>query len=303
MDAYCLHIWKTMSEGSGVKWSSIRAFATLTANNWFGDRAASMGAALSYYTVFSLGPILLVAINIAGWVWGRDATRDAVVGQIERLIGSDGAAAVTSILSGTSISGAGDGLLSSLLGLGLFLFTATAAFVQMQDDLNAIFPSERRSSSGILTFLSQRLLSVAMLIALGFIMLVSLLLDAALASATEYLGFDTVELAYVVLNTVVSWFLAIAVFALIYKVLPTRLMRWKPVLWGALCAGTLFILGKFLIGLYIGRADVASVFGAAGSLVTILLWVYYSAQILFLGAEVTKTLSSEIALAEYSDNR
>jgi membrane protein len=262
-----------------------------------------MGAALAYYTVFSLGPILLIAINVAGWIWGRDETRDAVVGQIERLIGTQGAEVVSSVLSGTSISHADSGVLSSLFGLGLFLLTSTAAFVQLQDDLNAIFPHKRAPSSGILTFLRQRLLSFAMLMALGFILLVSLLLDAALASATAYFGFDSVELAYAVLNTFVSWVLAIAVFALIFKTLPDRVLRWQPVLAGAFTAGSLFIVGKFVIGFYIGRADVVTVFGAAGSLVTVLLWVYYSAQILFLGAEVTKSFSPELSSAEIAKDK
>ncbi len=268
-------------------------FATRLLQGWSDDRAASMGAALAYYTVFSIGPILLVSIAIAGWIWGASEAQTAIFRQIEALVGEAGAKTLAEILTRTSIISPDGGFWSGIFGIGLFLLSSTAAFVQLQDDLDAIFHGHARPGSGFISFLWQRLLSLAMLMALGFLLLASLVLDAALASTSVYFGFEATELAYIALNTVTSWILAMIVFALVFKILPVAVLKWRPVLAGAVVSGTLFIIGKFLIGLYIGRANIVTVFGAAGSLITILLWIYYSAQILFLGAEVTKTLSPE----------
>lgn len=259
-----------------------------TISGWLEDRALSMGAALAYYTLFSLGPILLIAIATAGLVWGAEEVRLAVVHQIAELIGASGAEAIDALLAKTRILGAG--VVGAVIGVGSFLLASTALFVQIQDDLNTIFRAKRRSSGGIATFLRQRLLSFAILIALGFALLVSLALDAGLASATEYFGLDDLEMLYLAMNSFFSWLIAVAIFGLVFSVLPTERPSRRSLIAGALLSGTLLILGKFLIGFYLGRADVVSAYGAAGSLILVLLWVYYSSQTLFLGAELARAL-------------
>jgi membrane protein len=247
-----------------------------------------MGAALAYYTLFSMGPILLIAISIAGLVWGADEARIAVVHQIAELIGQTGADSIDGLLSHTRILGSGT--VGAVIGIGSFLLASTALFVQIQDDLNVIFKVQRRSSGNIAVFLQQRLLSFALLIALGFALLVSLALDAGLASVTAYFGLDELELFYLIVNTLLGWTIAVVIFALIFSVLPTKRPGRQATVAGALLSGTLLIVGKFLIGFYLGRADVVSAYGAAGSVVLILLWIYYSSQTLFLGAELARTL-------------
>lgn len=255
---------------------------------WLEDRALSMGAALAYYTLFALGPVLLVTISVAGFVWGSEASRQALVAQIAQLIGQSSAEAVEDILARTNLFGSG--LIGAVIGLAGFLLTATGVFVQVQDDLNLIFRAPKRSASGALQFVQQRVLSIAMLIVLGFILMISLALDAALASFSEYVGFDGLELIYLVLNTAISWCIAVAIFAVMFTVLPNIRLRRRSLVAGAMLSGTLLLIGKSLIGLYLGRADVISAYGAAGSLILILLWVYYSSQTLFLGAELASVL-------------
>lgn len=270
-------------------WSTAKSIIVSTVNGWIDDRGPSMGAALAYYTLFSLGPILLTAIGIASWVWGDEASRGAVIRQVEGLIGKEGAVAVDSLVATTAMFGSG--WLGTIIGLVTFFVTATAVFVQLQDDLNTIFESERKQTNGIIAFIWQRLISFAMLIALGFILMVSLALDAALASASEYFGMTDAEIVYAVANSILSWLLAVVVFGLIFSVLPARRPGRRSLIAGSFFSGTMFIVGKFLIAFYLGRADVVSGFGAAGSFVLILLWVYYSSQILFLGAEFTKAVA------------
>jgi membrane protein len=260
---------------------------------WSEDRALSMGAALAYYTLFSLGPVLLVTISIAGLVWGAEASRAAVVAQIGQLIGASGADAVDAVLSGTRLFGSG--LLGAIVGIGGFVFASTALFVQVQDDLNVILKAPKRSASGAVAFIQQRLISIAMLIVLGFVLMISLALDAALASVSAFVGFNDVELIYLALNFLLGWFIAVLIFTLMFAVLPSVKLGRRALFAGAVLSGTLLVVGKSLIGLYLGRADVVSAYGAAGSLILILLWVYYSSQTLFLGAELAAAIENESA--------
>lgn len=267
--------------------------AKATIIGWLEDRALSMGAALAYYTLFSLGPVLFIAIAIAGLVWGADEVRSGVVSQISALIGRSGADAIDALITQTRIFGSG--VVGAIIGIGSFLLASTALFVQIQDDLNAIFRVRQRSAGGIAAFLRQRLLSFAILIALGFALLISLALDAALASFTEYLGLDELETLYFIMNAVFGWLIATAIFALLFAALPTRRPSRRAIIAGALLSATLLTIGKFLIGFYLGRADVVSAYGAAGSLILVLLWVYYSSQTLFLGAEFARCLDEALA--------
>lgn len=247
-----------------------------------------MGAALAYYTLFSLGPVLLVTISVAGLVWGHAASREAIVSQIGQLIGISGATAVDSILAGTNLFGSG--ILGAVIGVLGFLFTSTGVFVQIQDDLNVIFRAPKRSAGSTFEFVRQRLLSIAMLIVLGFVLMISLALDAALAAFSAFIGSDGLEFLYLGLNALLGWVIAVAIFAIMFAVLPSIRLRRGPLMAGAILSGSLLVIGKSLIGIYLGRADVISAYGAAGSLILILLWVYYSSQTLYLGAEMASVL-------------
>ena len=263
---------------------------------WRADYAASMGAALAYYTLFSLAPLLLIVISVAGLVFGEAAARGEIQVQLDTLMGPHSASAVQDLLA--SVHQPAKGVAATLLGLALLLAGAASVFGELEDALDRIWRvpaaanskgSANGSSNGWLTLLRSRLLSYGMILALGFLLTVSLVISALLAALGHTLkpvfeGWHTV----VALGSAVGGFLLAAlVFALIFKVMPRVHVMWKDVWIGALFTAILFALGKSLIGLYIGRSGVASGFGAAGSLVVILLWVYWSAQILLIGAEFT----------------
>jgi membrane protein len=256
---------------------------------WRADYAASMGAALAYYTMFSLAPLLLIVISVAGLVFGEAAARGEIQVQLDTLMGPNSASAVQNLL--VSVHQPAKGVAATLLGLGLLLAGAASVFGELQDALDRIWrvPARGGPSHGWLTLLRSRLLSFGMILALGFLLTVSLVISALVAA----LG-HTLEPVFAGWQSVVSlgsaaggFLLAALVFALIFKVMPRVHVQWKDVWVGALFTAALFALGKSLIGVYIGRSGVASGFGAAGSLVVILLWVYWSAQILLLGAEFT----------------
>ena len=263
---------------------------------WRADYAASMGAALAYYTLFSLAPLLLIVISVAGLVFGEAAARGEIQVQLDTLMGPHTASAVQDLLA--SVHQPAKGVAATLLGLALLLAGAASVFGELEDALDSIWrvPAiadskgpANGSTNGWLALLRSRLLSYGMILALGFLLTVSLVISALLASLGHTLkpvfeGWHTV----VALGSAVGGFLLAAlVFALIFKVMPRVHVMWKDVWVGALFTAVLFALGKSLIGLYIGRSGVASGFGAAGSLVVILLWVYWSAQILLIGAEFT----------------
>lgn len=258
---------------------------------WWGDRALSLGAAIAFYTVFSLAPMLLAIIAVAGLVFGREAAQGAIVAQIGGLIGVKEAEAIQAMIA--SASDFGSGVLGITIGIITFLLVATGAFVELQDDLNLIWKAKPSEASGVVFFIKSRLLSLAMLAAIGFLLLVSLSVDAALSAISSYLN-ETLPLASVVLQAL-NFFFALTVatffFAVIFKFLPDVPIAWRDTWVGAFVTAALFTSGKFLIGLYLGRSGVASSYGAAASIITILLWVYYSSQILLFGAEFTKAYS------------
>ncbi len=257
-------------------------------NAWMDDHAQSMGAALSYYTIFSLAPMLLIAISIAGLVFGRDAAQGAVVEQLRALIGEAAAQGVQDLLR--NVSKPSSGVFATATGLVVLVVGATSVFAELQDDLNRIWEAPvRAKASGWWTLLRTRLLSMGMILAIGFLMLVSLAASAAFdafaAWSASPLG-SWEPLAHGV-NFVVSFGLTTAMFALIYRFMPDATIEWRDVGIGALVTAFLFSVGKYAIGLYIGKSALASGFGAAGSLAVLLAWVYYSAQIFLFGAEFT----------------
>lgn len=246
------------------------------------DRAASMGAALAYYTAFSIVPLLVIVIGVAGLAFGRNAAQAAVVDQLRDLIGPAGSDAIKQML--IKSSEVGTGLLTTLVGLALLLIGATTAFVELQDDLDRIWKAQPRAGSGIVNLFRSRLLSFGMVLSVGFLLTVSLVLSAVVAALGPTV-FGDMEILLQAINFALSLAVITLLFAMIYKVLPNVHTAWSDVWVGAGITALLFAVGKELIGLYIAKTSVASSFGAAGPFVIIMLWIYYSTQIFLFGAE------------------
>ena len=262
--------------------------ARQVANSWVDDYAPSMGAALAYYTMFSLAPLLLIVISVAGLVFGQDAARGEIAGQLRSLMGAQGASAVQALLA--SVHRPAEGAAATAAGVVVLFVGATSVFGELQNSLDRIWRvSAQRRTSGWIALVRARLLSFGMVLAIGFLLIVSLVVSAALATADRWLVpiFGSWYAVAATTNAVGGFLLVSAMFALIYKVMPRAYVQWKDVWIGAVFTALLFTLGKSLIGWYVGRSGIVSGFGAAGSLVIILLWVYYSAQIFLIGAEFT----------------
>ena len=261
---------------------------TQVTRSWLDDYAPSMGAALAFYTLFSLAPLLLIVVSVAGMAFGEDAARGEIAHQLQSLMGARAAASVQDVL--VSVDQPAQGLLATLLGFFLLLIGATTVFGELQDALDRIWrvPTANRSN-GWLGLVRARLLSFGMILAVGFLLTVSLLLSAALAMMGRWWmplfggWYAMAEVA----NGIGSFVLNAVMFALIYKVMPRVNVPWRDVWTGAIFTTLLFSLGKSLMGAWIGSSSIVSGFGAAGSLVLLLLWVYYSAQVFLLGAEFT----------------
>jgi membrane protein len=263
---------------------------------WWADRALSLGAAIAFYTLFALAPVLLAAISVAGLVFGREAAQGAMVGELGALIGTEGASAIETMIA--SARDAESSILGMTLGIGTFLILASGAFVELQDALNIIWKARPPAHWGI-AMIRSRVLSLALIFGIGFVLMVSLAIDAGLTAIGTYLGgaLSGLPTILLVMNFALSLGVAIVLFAMIFKVLPEVEVAWHDVWVGAAITGLMFTLGKFLIGFYLGKSGVTSSYGAAASIVTVLLWVYYSSQILLFGAEFTK------AYAEHRGSR
>lgn len=258
-----------------------------TIEGFIADDAFSRGASIAYFTLFSLAPVLLVVIAVAGLVFGQEAAQGAVVDQLSGLMGRETAEALQAMIS--SASDRMTGAIATLIGLATILLAATGVFGEVQLALNAIWKAKSRRST-MSRLLRARLASFGLVIALGFVLMVSLALSAVLAAFAKFLKqtFPAAELALEAVDLVISIALISGMFAVMYKVLPDRPVRWRDVAMGALVATGLFEGGKHLIALYIGQTNIASSFGAAGALIVLLLWIFYSAQIFLLGAEFTR---------------
>jgi membrane protein len=255
---------------------------------WSSDYAPSMGAALSYYTVFSIAPLLLIVISIAGLVYGEDAARGAVFYQVRGMMGDAAAIALQGLLA--SVHKPGQSIVAATVGIVLLIVGATSVFGELQSALDRIWRTpERAKQGGLWQLVRTRLVSFAMIVGIGILLIASLFASAALAFLENWWGtlFGAQALVASALNILFSYLIVTVMFAMIYKIMPRVRIAWRDVWTGAAMTGILFTVGKYLIGLYIGRSGVSSTFGAAGSLVVILLWVYYSAQIFLLGAEFT----------------
>ena len=255
---------------------------------WIDDYAPSMGAALSYYTVFSLAPLLLIVIAVAGLVFGEEAASGELFDQLRDLMGADAAYSVQSLLA--SVNTPSKGIISTVIGVAVMMIGATTVFGELQGALDRIWRAPKKpGNSGVFSLLRTRLLSFGMILGIAFLLMVSLVLGAVIAAMGKWWGsvFGGWEVLAQVVNLLIGFGLTTAVFAMIYKLMPSVRVEWHDVWLGALVTALLFTVGKFLIGLYIGKSGVASGFGAAGSLVVVFVWVYYSAQIFLLGAEFT----------------
>lgn len=255
---------------------------------WWNDRAMSLGASIAFFTVFSLAPILLAAIAVAGLAFGREAAQGAIVGELGGLIGTKEASALEAMIA--SASNVGSGLIGTTVGIVTFLLLVTGAVVELQDDLNIIWKAKPPASYGILDFVCTRLVSLALILGIGFLLLVSLVIDTGLTAIGHYLeaNFSGATAILRFLNSLVAFVIATLLFAMMFKMLPAVDLRWSDVWTGSLVTALLFTIGKFLIGYYLGKSNVASSYGAAASVITILLWIYYSSLILLFGAEFTK---------------
>lgn len=260
-----------------------------TVDCWSRHDAATQSAALAYFTVFSLAPFLLVVIALAGAVFGEDAVRGQIVAEFQGLMGRDAAAAVQSLLQKAVLPDSRRAF-ANVIGIALVLVGTTAVFVQLQEALNKVWEVAPRPGPLLSSLLKKRFVSFALVLAVGFLLFVSLVLSAALAAIESYLArHGTLPVAVVAAgNNVLSFAILVVLTGLIYRILPDASITWREVGLGALFTSTLLTAGKWLIGLYLGRAAVASLFGAAGSLIVLLLWIYYSSCILLFGAELTR---------------
>ncbi|MEO7760305.1 MAG: YihY/virulence factor BrkB family protein [Casimicrobiaceae bacterium] len=267
---------------------AIWALARDSVSAWIDDFAPSMGAAISYYTVFSIAPLLLIVIAIAGFVLGRDAASGKIFAELQGMLGTEGAAAIQGMVK--SASDPAKSTLGTIIGVVTLLIGATTVFAELQSALDRIWRAPAATKSeGIWTLLRTRFLSFGMILAIGFLLLISLVVSAGLSTLGNWWApfFGGWSILLQTLNLVVSVAIVTVMFGVIYKYLPRAHIGWHDVWIGAVVTGLLFTIGKFLIGLYIGKTGVASGFGAAGSIVVVLVWVYYSAQIFLLGAEFT----------------
>jgi membrane protein len=257
---------------------------------WKEDDALQLGAALAYYTIFSIAPLLLIVIAVAGLVWGREAAEGQIYRQFDNLVGAQGAAALQTMVGNAARQGDKTGILATVVAAVTALFGATGVFAQLQSALNRIWNVEPKPDRGILSFVMTRVISFGMILGIGFLLLVSLVVSAGLAAVNSYMSglIPGAESVFQVIHFVIAFGVVTLLFAMIYRFLPDVKIAWRDVWIGAAITALLFTIGKFAIGLYLGHSSAASVFGAAGSLVVVLLWIYYSTQILFFGAELTQ---------------
>lgn len=259
-----------------------------TFKEWNEDKASRLAAALAYYTVFSIAPLLIIVIAIAGAVFGEEAARGEIFRQIKGLVGTDGA-----IFIETAIKNANKpqtGTIASIISILLLLLGATGLFTELQDSLNTIWEVKPKPGRGFINIIRQRFLSFAMVLGIGFLLLVSLVISAVLSALVTYFSnlLPGVDFLWQLVSFLLSFAITTVLFALIFKVLPDVKITWSDVAIGAIITSVLFSIGRFLLGQYLGNSSFGSAYGAAGSLVVILAWVYYAAQILFFGAEFTQ---------------
>ncbi|HJT82472.1 MAG TPA: YihY/virulence factor BrkB family protein [Chthoniobacterales bacterium] len=284
-----MHATSAESESRAQGWRGAWRLIKTTFTEWWHDDTFRYAASLAFYTIFSLAPVLLIAVGVASFFFARDVATEKIVAEVQRMVGSEGARAVHQVLDASK--GFGKSLWAIAAGLTTFLLGATAVFAELQIALNRVWDVRAQPRRGvILTFLLDRLRSFALALGVGFLLLVSLVISAALALLQDYLNqwMPGVPVIWQTLNILASFAIAAILFAMIYKYLPDVEITWNDVAIGAVVTAALFTGGKYLIGLYLGQTAVATAFGAAGSFAVLLIWIYYSALISFFGAEFTQ---------------
>jgi membrane protein len=260
------------------------------------DKIPKLSASLAYTTVFSLGPLLIVIIWLCGIFFGQEAVQGSITHQMEGIVGKDAAEQLQTIIQNAAISGKGK--IAAIVGIVTLLFAATAVFGEIQDSINTIWGLKPKpSKKAWLRIIMNRLLSFSLIITLGFLLLVSLAISAAVDALSKRLEAnfpDVTVVVFYILNLIITFIVTAVLFSIIFKVLPDAKIKWKDVLPGAISTAALFMIGKFGIAFYISKSNIGTTYGAAGSLVILLLWVYYSAMILYFGAEFTKAYALNI---------
>ena len=256
--------------------------------DWVDDNAARLGAALAFYSVLSLAPLLVIAIAIVALVFDEQAANGQILAQMQGLVGKEGALAIQAMIENAKRPDAG--IIATVLGVATLLFGASGVFGELQSALNTIWEVQPKPGRGVWGYIRDRFLSLTMVLGTGFLLLVSLLLSAGISGASQYLGDRWPGFGSVlhIANAGVSFLVVMLLFAMIFKFLPDVNVRWRDVWVGAALTALLFTLGKLLIGLYLGNMSIGSAYGAAGSFVVLVVWIYYSAQIMFFGAELTQ---------------
>ena len=265
-----------------------------TCSQWLEDKAPRLGAALAFYSVLSIGPLLLITISIAGAVFGEEAARGELMAQIKQLVGTQGAEGVQLVLANSRQPDAN--ILASIIGMATLLLSASGVFGELQDALNTIWHVKAPEGKGIVLFFKARFLSFSMVLGIGFLLMVSLVITAVLTGLSGYITSRLPLLTpfLFIFDFLITLSVISILFALIFRILPDTDVEWSDVWIGAIVTGLLFTFGKFLIGLYLGHSAIASTYGAAGSVVILIIWVYYSAQILYFGAELTRAYAETL---------
>jgi membrane protein len=262
---------------------------------WIDDKAPKLGASLSFYTIFSLAPLLIISVALAGLFFGEEAARGEIVGQISGLVGEESAVVIETALK--SSADRETGIIALIISIITLTIGSTFVFIELQDSLDMIWKVKPKPGRSMIKgLIKDRLISFSIVIVIGFLLLVSLLISAVISALSNYIDDHLFFIPIWVLeltNVVFSFGIIFILFAMVYKILPDVHIAWSDVWIGAAVTAALFVIGKFLIGLYLGTSTVASTYGAAGSLVILLLWIYYSAQILFLGAEFTQVYANK----------
>jgi membrane protein len=269
------------------------------------DNAIYYSASLSYYTIFSLPPIIIIIVSVAGSLFGKETISSEIYHQFSSLLGPQGAQQIESMVRGAQKIHSN--LLATFIGIGTLIFASTGVFIAIQTSLNVIWDVKAKPKSNIIKLIKDRILSFALIITLAFLLLVSLVIHALLVAIIDLFSqqFENVTILLIQLtNFIVPLFIITLLFAVIFKFLPDAKIHWRDVWTGSLFTSLLFTLGKFLIGLYLGNSNIGSVYGAAGTVILILLWVFYSSIILFFGAEFTqvyaKTYGNKIEPSQYA---
>ena len=293
------------SSSKKLSFKTIWAIVKSASNGFIDDKLMKLSGALSFYMIFSMGPLLLIIITMCSIFYGRDAVQGKVYAQLERFVGHDTAIQLQSIIQHAAISG--KSIFATVIGILFLVIGASSVFAEMQDSINMIWGLKPKPKSGWWGFLKSRLLSFSIVVSLGFLLLISLVVSALVEALGTQLqaAIPGVSVVFVyIINLGITVLITSFIFAAIFKVLPDAEIKWKDVSIGAVTTTVLFLLGKFAISFYISKSNIGSTYGAAGSLIVVLLWVYYSAMILYFGAEFTKfyavALGSEIKPAAYA---